>query len=419
MYGLINSSVFELLILYSKLICEDSDYMKVLISTDFYKNNLGGVTSSVLALCAGLRHYGHEVKVLALSENTRSYQEGDDYLLGSIPAYYAPDMRLGFNIHDPLIKELIQWQPDIIHVQSEGSALTIAKKIQKEVNAPLIMTSHTDYAYFVFGEFKNKALIEKISALVGELFYQPAYKIIVPSKKALSFSFLQPYKDRLIVVPNGIELEKYQKTLSEDEVKQLKKDLGIPSNNRIISAITRLSKEKNIQELIDYLPDLLEVSPDITFMIVGDGPYRTNLETMVEKIDLQEHVVFTGRVPFNDIWRYLAMSDIFVSASVFEVHSMSYLEALAQGLPLLCREDDALDGVLEHGINGYVYNAKEEFVEYGNRILKDDGLSRKLKEGSMQKASTFSSEKFAEAMIAVYEDVIKQWNEEDDNGKVT
>ena len=161
------------------------------------------------------------------------------------------------------------------------------------------------------------------------------------------------------------------------------------------------------------------MSPDITFMIVGDGPYRTNLETMVEKLDLQEHVVFTGRVPFNDIWCYLAMSDIFVSASVFEVHSMSYLEALAQGLPLLCREDDALDGVLEHGINGYVYNTKEEFVEYGNRILKDDELSRKLKEGSMQKASTFSSEKFAEAMIAVYEDVIKQWNEEDDNGKVT
>ena len=82
--------------------------MRILIATDFYKNNLGGVTSSVFALRAGLRNYGHQVKVLAMSKNTKSYHKDDDYLLGSVPAYYAPDMRFSFLINDPMIKELIE-----------------------------------------------------------------------------------------------------------------------------------------------------------------------------------------------------------------------------------------------------------------------------------------------------------------------
>ena len=90
---------------------------------------------------------------------------------------------------------------------------------------------------------------------------------------------------------------------------------------------------------------------------------------------------------------------------------MSYLEALAQGLPLLCGEDDALIGVLDHGVNGYIYKTREEFVDYGKKILTDDEFRKKLGSESLQKAQEFSSERFAENMIRVYEDTIKEWNE--------
>ena len=142
--------------------------MKILIATDFYENNLGGVTSSVFALCGGLRYYGNEVKVLTMSSDSKSHHENDDYLLGSLPAFYAPGMRFSLKTDDPLIKELIDWKPDIIHVQSEGSALFMARKIQKECSIPLIMTAHTDYAYFVFGKMKDLPLIEKTTTLIGK-----------------------------------------------------------------------------------------------------------------------------------------------------------------------------------------------------------------------------------------------------------
>ena len=120
--------------------------MKILISTDFYINNLGGVTTSVLALSAGLRAKGHEVKILTLSDHYESYKDGDDYFIRSFPAYYAPDMRMSISLNDPLISELIEWNPDIIHVQSEASALQMAIKISKQCGIPFIMTCHTDYA---------------------------------------------------------------------------------------------------------------------------------------------------------------------------------------------------------------------------------------------------------------------------------
>ena len=383
--------------------------MKILIATDFYKNNLGGVTSSVFALCKGLHYYRHEVKVLTMSSDTKSHHENDEYLLGSLPAFYAPGMRFSLRTYDPLIEELINWRPDIIHVQSEGSALFMARKIQKECNIPLIMTAHTDYAYFVFKQMKDDPLIKKFTALIGKIIYAPAYKIIVPSSKALGFSFLKPYKDRLIVVSNGIELEKYQKSLTDSEKKELRKTLGISENNKILCAITRLSKEKNIEELITYLPDLLKKTPDVTLMIVGEGPYRRHLQKLVERLDLQNNVVFTGQIPFEEIWRYLDLSDVFVSASLFEVHSMSYLEALSQGLPLLCRNDEALKGVLEHKVNGYIYNTRKEFIDYALNILNDDELRKKFGSNSLEKAADFSCIKTAQKMIGIYEDTISEY----------
>jgi 1,2-diacylglycerol 3-alpha-glucosyltransferase len=321
-------------------------------------------------------------------------------------------MRFSVKINDPLIEELIEWKPDIIHVQSEASVLMMAKKIQKKCNVPLIMTSNTDYTYFLFGKMKNKPMIRKLSTIVGKVFYAPAFRIIVPSKKALDFSFLQPYKDRLIVVPNGIELNKYQKTLSESEEKQLRETLGIPKNNKTLCVISRLSKEKNIKELINFLPDLLKVRNDITYLIVGDGPARKELEKQVRLSGLQSHVVFAGQQPLEEVWRYLALSDIFMSASLFEVHSMSYLEALAGGLPLLCKNDKSLKGVLKHGVNGFIYNNRTEYVKYALNLIGDDELRKRLGSASLIKAEDFTSEKFAENVIKVYEDSISKWRSE-------
>ena len=213
---------------------------------------------------------------------------------------------------------------------------------------------------------------------VGKILYRHADKVIALSQKARNFSFLQSLQGRVAVIPNGMELSKYQKTFSAQEKHAFRKSLGIADGTKVIVSVSRLSKEKNIRELVAFFPSLLEKMPDVKFLIVGDGPDKSCLEEQAEKLNLRDNIIFVGRVPAEDVWRYYNISDIFVSSSTFEVHSMSYLEALAQGLPLLCRADDALTGVLEHNYNGMIFNSREEFSGFAYMMLNDESVSESM-----------------------------------------
>ena len=386
--------------------------MKILIATDCYVFNLGGVTASVLALCKGLRKAGHEVKTLSLSNRNESFRDGDDYFIKSFPAFYYQEMRTSLAFNDPLIKELEEWGPDIIHAQTEGSARRFAIQIMHHCKVPLVMTCHTDYGYFVFGKLHHFPPVKAFMTTLGAILYRDATQVTVPSQKAAGFLFVRSTQDRLTVVPNGMELEKYKKELSKEERHELRQSLGIDDSTEIRVCISRLSKEKNIRELIEFFPDLLKQYEDTKFLIVGDGPDKEHLEKMVEKLELQDKIIFTGRIAPDEVWKYYAIGDIFVSASTFEVHSMSYLEALAGGLPMLCREDDALLGVLEPGKNGQVYHSKEEFVDHAVELLSDDDVRKNMADFSLQKSEEFSSDAFARSMLRIYEEAIRDYSKE-------
>lgn len=379
--------------------------MKILLTTDQYTYNIGGVTTAVLALSAGLKERGHEVKVLTVSENGQSHKDGDVYYVKSMPFPLYPGIRMSFSMHDPLVEELTKWKPDVIHVQSELSTYHMAKRIIKQDGSALIMTCHTDYSYYAFGRFRNFPPIYAFMKAYGKHIYGKSTSITVPSEKATNFSHLAALKDRLTVIPNGIELEKCQKVLSDEERESIRKSLGIGPNDKIISTISRVSKEKNVSEIISCIPAIHKRLPETKLMIVGDGPYRKHLEKQVERLGLKDCVVFTGRIPHEDVWKYYALSDIYASASIFEVHSMSYLEALAQGVPLICRRDDALKGVLEEGRNGLIYDTRKEFAKYAYQLLTDDERRTKMGQESLKIAQRFSNAAFAASMIDLYESV--------------
>lgn len=382
--------------------------MKILIATDCNRYNLGGVTASIFALCTGLRRCGHEVKTLSLSNCNRSFQDGDDYYIRSFPAFFYQDLRMSFAMKDPYINELAKWEPDVIHLQSEGSAERMAIKIKKRCGSPMVMTCHTDYAYFVFGRFRSFPPVKTFMSFSGKRIFRHAELVTVPSEKATGFPMLSTTYDRLSVVPNGIVLDRFNRQLLKPEAAELRKSLGISSGTVVLTVISRLSKEKNIQEIITYLPGLLKSGTDVKLLIVGDGPDRKHLEKLTEQLGLDDMVIFTGRISSDEVGRYFAATDIYVSASQFEVHSISYLEALANGLPMLCHADESLTGVLEHGVNGLIYNSREEFTDYAIMMITDTGLRKKMGQASSERSLDFSCEHIAGLMTDIYGKAIQR-----------
>lgn len=383
--------------------------MKVLLATDCYLFQTGGVTGVVLALEDGLRKKGCEVKVLALSDSCHSYREGDSYFLRSIRFPDYPEHRITFARHDPLLDELIAWNPDLIHIHTEASAGWKAKAIAEKTDSPVIMTTHTDFEYFIFGRFRSVLPVRILAGVLGRWAYRQAEAIVVPAEKARAFAHLKPYSDRVVVIPNGIRLEHCRKPVSPDEKKALLGKYGFRDNACTLLMVTRLSKEKNILEILRFFPALLKALPDAQLLIVGEGPDRKRLEAFCTDHHLSTYVRFAGRIPPDEVYRYYASGDIYVSASTFELHSLSYLEATACGLPLVCREDDSLRGVLEDGENGLIYRNEQEFVSAVSRILGSGQLREQMRAAALLRAEGTGAPRFAERTLPLYQSVCTQW----------
>ena len=183
---------------------------------------------------------------------------------------------------------------------------------------------------------------------------------------------------------------------------------GLKDNGCTLAMITRVSKEKNILEILRFFPALLKKLPQAQLIIVGDGPDRPRLEKYCTQNQLDSYVRFTGRIPPEDVYRYYDLGNVFVSASTFEVHSMSYLESIANGLPLVCREDASLRGVLENGEDGFTYRTEQEFVDAVVKILQDQPLQKRMRENARRKAEEYSDQRFVERSIALYEKVLSR-----------
>ena len=382
--------------------------MKILIASDSYKQ-INGVSSSVALLVQGLREKGHEVKVLSLSPDTKSHKEGDDYFIASLQAPVYPDMRFSLARYDDLIQELVDWHPDIAHIQTEFSAKFLAMPVVKKCGIPYVMTSHTNYEEY----FKSKKIPSSVARTTIKNFerviYGKADTLIVPSYKIQELVEIYKVKCPVVVIPSGIELRNHPHV--EDGKEKLLKELGVKDNGKVLVTVSRISKEKNIDELIDFMPALLKEDPDVSLIVVGGGPHLENLQKKAEALGVCDSVKFAGMIPSEEVYQYYQLGDIFVCGSTFETQGLTYVEALANGLPLVCREDKCLINIIEKGKNGFTYTDEAEYVEYITTILHNRDLQQLMAKKSIMKSYAFSKEIFVSTVERLYEDILARHEE--------
>ena len=105
-----------------------------------------------------------------------------------------------------------------------------------------------------------------------------------------------------------------------------------------------------------------------------------------------------------EVHKYYQLGDVFVCASTSESQGLTYAEALASSLPLVCRKDDCLLDVIDTGKNGYTYENKDEFIDY---ILKiDKNKSIEFGKKSLEISKKFSKEEFGKTMEKLYKRVV-------------
>lgn len=316
-----------------------------------------------------------------------------------------PGARFALSTNEDILAEVIHWGPDIIHTQCEFSTFRMAKQIAHYLDIPIVHTYHTVYEDYTHYFSPTKTWGKKLVSLFTRRVLRHVDSVIVPTQKVHHLLKEYGVEQPMHVIPTGIPLEKFQQTLSISEKNALKKEFGIPLNHHLIVAVARLAKEKNMDELLDYLDRLND--PSLELLIVGDGPYREKLETRVQELNLTANVHFTGMVEPSMIRKYYQVADVFVSASTSETQGLSYIEALASGTPALCRKDTCLQGVIQDGINGYQYQSFKQFEERLYSLLLNADLRKRLSEQArIGTQETYGSEQFARKVEEIYNQAI-------------
>ncbi len=380
--------------------------MKILLVTDAYTHLTNGVAVVVATLYNTFREKGHDVRVLTVSGDREAHKDGDVYYMPSFRVPLYPDLRMSFVHRHPFLTELKKWKPDIVHIHSEASAARMARSVAKAAGARIVMTWHTDYAKFAFHKYHSLGVVHFSARNLMKAVYHGTSIITVPSYKAKRMLDGYGLKYPNVVIPNGILLGRFQKPLTDDEKEKLREQYHIPKDSKVLVIVSRLSSEKNISEIIEFFPSLLREDPKLHLLIAGTGPDKKHLEHLTEQLGLNEKVTFAGFVKPEETYRCYKLGTAFFSASTFEMHSLTYLEAMACGLPLICRDDPCLEGVLKDGFNGYCYQTKEEFVEKTLRLLKDESLRQEMAEHSLSHSENFSEEAFANKMLSLYRQLL-------------
>lgn len=208
-------------------------------------------------------------------------------------------------------------------------------------------------------------------------------------------------RNRVRIIGNGVDIARFQVPAKAT----LREELGIKTGDIVVGIIARLSEEKDHPTLIRAFRRVVDTAPNYRLLIVGDGPQRSELESLIQQLGLQHKIILTGSR--EDVPDILALLDIFVLCSRTEGMPLTLLEAMAAGKTILCTPVGGIPNIIQDGRNGLLFppgNA-DKLADLLLKVIRDRTLSTQLRTTTRQDAER----KYGIArMVQAYESLYRQ-----------
>ncbi len=167
--------------------------------------------------------------------------------------------------------------------------------------------------------------------------------------------------EKVTLIPNAVDIEAFPLLTEVDSA--LREELGL-LDCRVLGFVGSFYAYEGLDLLIEALPQMLEDDPKTKVLLVGGGPRKEALEKQVERMGLQDHVVFTGRVPHAEVRRYYSLIDLLVfprrSIRLTElVTPLKPLESMAQGIVCIASDVGGHRELIRDGETGYLFAADD------------------------------------------------------------
>lgn len=386
--------------------------MRIGLFTDTYPPYINGVSTSILMLKEALEKQGHIVYVVTINNENMQYKYEDKNTVIRVPGLPVGiyDYRLSTIYPIRIINKIKKWNLDIIHSHTEWGVGTFARIIAKQYNIPLVHTYHTmyeDYVHYItkgYFDSAGKKLVEYITKFYCD---KTITELIVPTKKTYNL-FKKKYEiERNVhIVPTGINLERFNESVSVTKANKIKKLINITKEDFVILFIGRIAKEKNIPFLLESHKDLIKLNKNYKLVIVGDGPDIDTYKQYVIKYNLEKNIIFVGKVPLEEVPSYYKIADIFVTASKTETQGLTVIEAMASSVLPVCIKDESFENVVVNNFNGCIFKNKKEYKNIINKLEIDHELRKKISLQAKTSSKEFSSDYYASKVLDVYKEAI-------------
>ena len=275
-------------------------------------------------------------------------------------------------------------------------------------------TTYEDYTHYVtpiesetFEQIARNVII-KLSKSIGE----DCIRLISPSRKTADMLKGYGVKTPIDIIPTGVELQRFRPTEGDAQLRQqVRQQIGIREEEKMLLFVGRIAEEKSIDLLIDTAAEMVQQQLPVRLVIVGGGPQLEELQQKAQELALQEKVSFLGKKPFDEVPAFYKAADAFVSASTSETQGMTYVEALATGLPVLARYDEVLEDLVSEGENGYFFRDQDELAQKVKALLQLDERSlQQMKEKALATAQEYDADSFGEKVEKLYLQAIEDYH---------
>ena len=381
--------------------------MRIGMMVDSYKPYVSGITNYIDINKRFLELAGHDVFVFTFGD--------PEYFVESEPRVtYSRGVPLsdsGFYLstrYSTAAKKLLQ-SMDIIHVHHPFLSGRLALRYSRPRRIPIVFTNHTRYD--LYAQAYLPMVPEEMSQGLLQA-YMPSFceavdLVIAPSagmEKVLRQFNVEGY---IAVVPNGVDLKNFLQAKPFTRA-----ELGYKEDDILLVYSGRLALEKNLPFLLKSFAGVAQALPNVHLLLIGSGiqQFEEEIRTLVGELELTERVRFTGRVAYDELPAYLAMCNIFVTASITEVHPLSVIEAMGAGLPVLGIQSVGVGDTVQDGITGFLATHDlPAFTAKLTRLCLDPNLLAQMSESARKESSAYAIERTTSLMLEYYEKLKREY----------
>ena len=325
--------------------------------------------------------------------------------VGFLPAFLPRHWEYSKDLHIALAKHMGEF--DVVHVTSTFLfASVLGAYYARKYKKPYIISPRGNLMepLELKGAFEKKLYIRIIEKKA--LKEASAIHFTVKEEEAQYLYHKLPLKHS-IIISNGLDTNEFKSIVEHG---RFRKKFNISQNKKILLFLGRISWKKGLDTLIPAFAEVVKKEPEAILVIAGgdDERYKRNVQLLITNYQLQNDVIFTGMIEGEMKIAALKESDVFVLPSYSENFSMSAVEAMYCGLPVIVTEHVGVASLVrEYGAGIVTKKNEEEIAKAIIKILKDDEIRALMKKaGKRLVEEKFETSRIAEEWMGAYQSLL-------------